>query len=117
MKYFLIILLSTILITAPFTAAGNEKCPEITPLVTVSPKGIMLKEYINDFFLLSFDISEAGKLSNIVLLDSDSDDHMKSQTLKAAEFWMFKPRIKDNKAVSQSSCAFRFVKTEMQKLD
>ena len=104
---------NNLLISGPITIK-LEKCPELTPMITIEPKG-MNQKYINNYFLFSFDIGDVGRLENLKLIDSDSDEYMKKQALKAMAKWKFKPIVRNGKVVKVSGCKYRYVQSELEK--
>jgi len=53
---------------------------------------------------------------NLKLIDSDSDEYMKKQALRAMAKWLFKPRVVNNKAIAQKECEFRYTQKEVSRL-
>ena len=116
MKYMLPLILFLSGCTSISMAEVSDICPELTPMIILEPRGITTEEYLNNYFLISFDIGNSGRISNLKLLDSYSDDHMNEQALRAFGKWKFEPINKEGQAVEQKGCGYRYVQSEIEKL-
>ena len=90
-------------------AAQVQACSEAEPIVSIAPKRNDEKQYRDNYFHFSFDIAISGKVENLQLKDSDSDEFMKKQTLRAFSKWLFKPKILDRRPYKQTNCEFKYV--------
>ena len=93
-----------------------QACSETIPMIMISPAGIYEEKYIENYFLFKFDIATSGKVMNLKLINSDSDEHMKKQARRAMAKWLFKPLVVNNKAIAQKGCEFRYTQKEVDLL-
>jgi len=113
MKYVLpLVLFLSACSTNKVVVRESKSCPQVIPIITQSPLKISEQEYIDDYFLFSFDIGAKGHVLNLELLDSNSDEYMKKQASIAMTQWRFKPFAQDGKQVLQTNCEYKYIHKE-----